>query len=238
MTSHFRSPTRTFQFIVFCIVFARQDAIIFMSIPEVFGLCSTDSCCSTIRNVIQIDRWSAFCVGSTLVSILHTFYKKENGIGITSRHSMLHLIQQQASLSLRYVLLLLGGTRIPTWRKVKQSWGLWLWICHRLVPLTELIEFAAPIGTWLRVVSFGSLRAQFWILLSLLGEGKELSSRESSVLQRRCWAASRTCSKTTYCSMKRSHDLQKGNTLIGLLRPNVGRSEDTTSATTTTQQQQ
>jgi hypothetical protein len=114
MTSHFRSPTRTFQFIVFCIVFARQDAIIFMSIPEVFGLCSTDSCCSTNRNVIQIDRWSAFCVGSTLVSILHTFYKKENGIGITSRHSMLHLIQQQASLSFRYVLLLLGGTRIPT----------------------------------------------------------------------------------------------------------------------------
>jgi hypothetical protein len=31
---------------------------------------------------------------------------------------------------------------------------------------------------------------------------------------------------------------KKGNALIGLLRPSIGRSEDTTSATTTKQQQQ
>ncbi len=158
-------------YIVFCIVFACQDAIIFMSIPVVLGVCLTDSCCSTIWTVIQIE-WPAFCASTTLVSILHTFYKKEYGIDMTTTYLMLHLIQQQASSSLGYMLLWLRG-RIPrTWRrKVKQCWWLWLFYAIGWWPWQKLIEFAAPLGTWLRVVSHGSLRAKFWILLSLLGEG-------------------------------------------------------------------
>jgi hypothetical protein len=100
----FVSQQGRFNYIVYCIVFARQDAIIFMSIPVVLGVYSTDSCCSTIWTVIQM-KWPAFCASNTLVSILHTFYKKETGINMTSRHSMLHLIQHQASASFGYMLL-------------------------------------------------------------------------------------------------------------------------------------
>jgi hypothetical protein len=108
---------------VWCIVFERKDAIIIF-MPVVLGVCSTDLCCSTIRTVIQIE-WPTSCASTTtLVSISHTFYKKENGIDITSTHSMFHLTRQQAPFSLGFILLLLRG-RIPTRkRKVKRIWGL------------------------------------------------------------------------------------------------------------------
>ena len=89
-------PTRTFESqYIWCIVIGRMDAIIIF-MPVVLGVCSTDSCCSTIRTVIQIE-WPTSCASTTIsMSILHTLYKKENQIGITSTHSMFHLTWQQA----------------------------------------------------------------------------------------------------------------------------------------------
>jgi hypothetical protein len=101
--------------IVFCIVFARQDVVIFIFIPVVLIVCLTDSCCRPIRTVIQIERPES-CASTTLMSISHTFYKQENEIDSTSTHSMFHLTQQQAPLSLGNMLLWLRG-RIPTRRK-------------------------------------------------------------------------------------------------------------------------
>ena len=70
-----------------CIVFGLQDAIIFIFIPVVIGVCSMDSSCSTIQTVIQIE-WPASGASTTSVSISYAFYKKENGIDMTSRHSI------------------------------------------------------------------------------------------------------------------------------------------------------
>jgi len=93
------------------IVFGHQGAIILIFVPAVLGICSTDSFCSSIRTVIQQIEWPAPCASTTLVSILHTFYKKENWIDITSSHLMFHLSRQQAPLSLGFILLLLRGFR-------------------------------------------------------------------------------------------------------------------------------
>ncbi len=208
-----------------CNVFVRQNATIFIFIPEVLGVCSMDSSCSTIWTVIQIE-WPVSCASTTSVSILHTIHKKESEINTTSAHSMSILIRQQAPLHL-------GSTWSCCWEKefgqeqgklsrfedcrdcgYAIGWGPWR--NHHLAqknagypayPGWTSKEIRTDWGSRSHlgpVTPHVSLQTQFYILLSL-GGGKDLSKREL-VVQRR-WAA--LTSKVLVAPRKRSCDLQE-----------------------------
>jgi hypothetical protein len=71
LTSLFRIPARTFesQCIMYHIVFGHQGAIIFILIPAVLGICSTDSFCSRIQTVIQQIEWPASCASTSYFGV-------------------------------------------------------------------------------------------------------------------------------------------------------------------------
>ena len=232
LTSLFRIPARTFESQCIMYVFGHQGAIIFIFIPAVLGICSTDSFCSGIRTVIQQIEWPASCASTTSVSIPHTFYKKENWIDITSLHSMFHLTRQQAPLSFGFILLLLRGFRQEEEKSSRfegcncvlmQSVGdlgkvITDQVCCPIWDLSEGCSSRIPTWPILILVSLG------WRWRTTINEGVGPADKVGHLNIQNCLLlqASNAVIATS------------GNDLTGPSRPNIDRSEEIVSGTTTT----